>query len=85
MLTASGLLFDMAGVLRLFLAEEVTTAFEPYKERESVPSVAMREMIMPESPPYDASEAYIHHFWYRRRGMLFLFFGFVLQMIGDLF
>jgi hypothetical protein len=83
--TASGLLFDIAGVLRLFLLEELTEALEPFKEREHLPSVAMRELIMPEAAgPYDTTTPHVTRFYYNKRGVLFLFLGFVLQMIGDL-
>jgi hypothetical protein len=86
-LTASGLLFDIAGVLRLFLLEEINGALEHFRETrpDNLPSVAMRELIMPEaSGPYDADASFIQRFYYKKRGVLFLFIGFVLQMIGDL-
>jgi hypothetical protein len=86
-LTASGLLFDIAGVLRLFLLEEINGALEHFRENEhgNLPSVAMRELIMPEaSGPYDTESPYIKRFFYAKRGVLFLFIGFILQMIGDL-
>lgn len=83
--TASGLLFDIGGVLRVFLLEEMTEALEPFKERENLPSVAMRELIMPEAPiAYDGETADITEFYYKKRGVLFLFLGFILQMVGDL-
>lgn len=82
--TASGLLFDIAGVLRLFLLEELTEALEPLKERENLPSVAMRELIMPEATgPYTTESPHVSLFYYNKRGVFFLFLGFVLQMIGD--
>ena len=85
LLTAAGLLFDIAGVLRLFLLDELTQALETFKGRKHLPSVAMRELIMPEeSGPYTEEGPHISHFYYRQRGVLFLFLGFVLQMIGDL-
>jgi hypothetical protein len=85
LLTASGLLFDIAGVLRLFLFDELQDALEPFKEREHVPSVAMRELIMPEaSGPYTTETPDISVFYYRKRGVLFLFLGFALQMAGDI-
>jgi hypothetical protein len=34
LLVASGLLFDIAGVLRVFLLEELTDALEPFVKRE---------------------------------------------------
>jgi hypothetical protein len=86
-LTASGLLFDIAGALRLFVLEEIIHALSGFKENEygNVPSVAMRELIMPEaSGPYDSSSPYISNFYYKKRGVLLLFVGFALQMIGDL-
>jgi hypothetical protein len=82
--TASGLLFDLAGVLRLFLLEELTEAFEGFKDRKHLPSVAMRELVMPEDPGSLPDEApYITRFYYKKRGVLFLFVAFALQMIGD--
>jgi len=51
----------------------------------NLPSVAMRELIMPEgSGPYDAESPYISQFYYKKRGVLLLFIGFALQMVGDL-
>jgi hypothetical protein len=87
LLTASGLLFDIARVLRLFLFEEIGTALEHFRETrpDNLPSVAMRELIMPEvSEPYDIESPYIRRFFYKTRAVFFLFIGFVLQMIGDL-
>ena len=84
LVTASGLLFDIAGALRLFLLDELTEALEPFKERESLPSVAMRELIMPEaSGPYTAESPHMSLYFYNKRGVLLLFLGFTLQMIGD--
>jgi hypothetical protein len=83
LLVASGLLFDIAGVLRVFLLEELTDALEPFVERERIPSVIMRELIMPEaSGPYTSESPPISLFYYKKRGVLFLFVGFVLQMVG---
>jgi hypothetical protein len=85
--TASGLLFDIAGALRLFLFDDLREALAGFKENEygNVPSVAMRELIMPEaSGPYTSEHPYIKLFYYKRRGVLFLFVGFLFQMIGDL-
>ncbi|HZR76762.1 hypothetical protein [Bradyrhizobium sp.] len=90
MLTASGLLFDIAGVLRLFLLEEINSSLEHFRETrpDNLPSVAMRELIMPEAAgPYQedtSDDAFIHRFYYAKRAVFFLFLGFVLQMIGDL-
>ena len=87
MITGSGLLFDIAGALRLFLVEEIQDALSGFKPNKygNLPSVAMRELIMPEaSGPYDAEAPHISQFYYKKRGVLFLFIGFALQMIGDL-
>jgi hypothetical protein len=85
MLTASGLLFDIAGVFRLFLLEEVTESLAGFEDRrDNLPSVAMRELIMPEAEPFDTDAAHVSQFYYRKRGVLLLFIGFVLQLIGDL-
>jgi hypothetical protein len=87
MLTASGLLFDIAGVLRLFLLEEIDEALEYLREKrpDNLPAYAMRELIMPEaSGPYDGEAPFMKRFYYSRRAVFFLFLGFALQMIGDL-
>jgi hypothetical protein len=87
MITGSGLLFDIAGALRLFIVEGIESNLSGFKENEfgNVPSVAMRELIMPEaSGPYDATSDWMSQFYYKKRAVLFLFIGFVLQMIGDL-
>jgi hypothetical protein len=45
----------------------------------------MRELIMPEaSGAYDTQSDPVSFFFYKKRGILFLFLGFVLQMFGDL-
>jgi hypothetical protein len=85
--TASGLLFDIAGVLRLFLFDELKEALSGFKANKygNLPSVATRELLMPEaSGPYTAEHPPIKIFYYKKRGVLFLFVGFLLQMIGDL-
>jgi hypothetical protein len=86
MLTASGLLFDIAGVLRLFVLEEIEHALGYYAENRkgNIPSPAMRELIMPEALPDGMQSESTSAFFYKKRGVLFLFVGFVLQMIGDL-
>lgn len=86
LLTVSGLLFDIAGALRLFLFDEVHEALYGFKENEygNVPSVAMRELIMPEAQgPYDADAPYICQYYFKQRGVLFLFLGFLMQLIGS--
>lgn len=86
MITGSGLLFDVAGALRLFLHETISTELAGFKENEygNVPSVAMRELIMPEaSGPYDMNSNQMSLFYYQKRAILYLFIGFVLQLIGS--
>jgi hypothetical protein len=85
LLAASGLLFDIAGVLRLFLLEEIEHAlagFTPNKYGNF--SSVTRELIMPEDGPYDADSLPISLFYYRKRGVLFLFIGFALQFIATI-
>jgi hypothetical protein len=86
MLTASGLLFDIAGVLRLFLLERIDheiSTFTP-NEHGNYPSVVMRELIMPEGiGRSEINDRPISFFYYKQRGIVFLFIGFVLQMLGD--
>jgi hypothetical protein len=83
MLTASGLLFDIAGTMRLFLHERVDRELSRFtlNHEGRYPSVAMRELIMPETRMEEISDISI--FYYKQRGVVFLFVGFVLQMIGD--
>jgi hypothetical protein len=43
----------------------------------------MRELVMPEATgPYHSESPIISGFFYKKRGVLFLFVGFVLQLIG---
>jgi hypothetical protein len=83
-LNAAGLLFDIAGVVRVFLLEEIDEALTYYEEKDKLPSVAMREFIMPEAPNVDLEDDGVSHFYYRKRGVLFLFIGFMFQMLSDL-
>jgi hypothetical protein len=51
-----------------------------------LPSVATRELAMPEDTDIFEGD-HSHHigfFYYRKRGVLFLFVGFMLQLIADL-
>jgi hypothetical protein len=87
MITGSGLLFDIAGALRLFLLDEIQDSLSGFKPNEygNLPSAATRELVMPEaSGPYHAESPHISQFYYQKRGVLFLFIGFLLQMTGDL-
>ena len=86
MLTASGLLFDIAGAMRLFLLERIDheiATFTP-NEHGNYPSVVMRELIMPEGiSRREINDSPISFFYYKQRGVAFLFLGFLLQMIAD--
>lgn len=87
-ITASGLLFDIAGALRLFLLEEIQSAIAGFKPNKygNLPSVATRELVMPEaSGPYDATSKPMSLFYYKSRGVFLLFIGFVLQLVALLF
>ena len=86
MINASGLLFDIAGAVRLFMLEEIKDAISGYQPNQYVnyPSVAMREFIMPEGTAQRSiNDNQTSFFYYKKRGVLFLFVGFVLQMISD--
>ena len=82
-LNAAGLLFDIAGVVRVFLLEEIDEALAYYEDKDELPCVAMREFIMPEAPNVTLEDDGGSHFYYRKRGVLFLFIGFVFQMLSD--
>jgi hypothetical protein len=90
LLNIAGLLFDIAGALRLFLFEQIGESLRPFENRKKYPrgppSVAMRELIMPEAGPYpiDSRQSAVAEFWYRNRGVVFLVFGFILQVIATL-
>src|ERR1051326_4293201 len=78
-LTASGLLFDIAGALRLFLLERIDHEIAQSTPNEfgNYPSVVMRELIMPEGvSSMEINDRSISFFYYKQRGVLFLFIGF---------
>jgi hypothetical protein len=84
--TASGLLFDIAGTMRLFLLERINHELAGFKPNQygNYPSVASRELIMPEGTSMPTlNNRQMSFFYYKQRGVVFLFIGFVLQMIGD--
>jgi hypothetical protein len=83
MVLASGLLFDVAGILRLFLFEEIRAALNGFRDRESLPSVAMHELAMPEDTWYGDNASETSMFYYRKRGVLYLFVGFLLQLLSS--
>jgi hypothetical protein len=59
-----------------------------YKENRygNLPSVAMRELVMPEdSGLYDEDSPSVSFFYYQKRGVLFLFVGFLLQLLSGFF
>jgi len=86
----AGLLFDIAGVLRLLLFEQIGESLRPFEDEKSYPrgppSVVMRELIMPEAGPYpiESRESAVAEFWYRNRGVMFLIVGFLLQVTATL-
>lgn len=87
-LNAAGLLFDIAGVVRLFMLEQIREAVASYADvyKDRLPSVATREFISPEIPSHghQIDEKTMDHFYYEKRGVLFLFIGFALQMMSDI-
>ncbi len=87
-LTASGLLFDIAGAAQVFMLEEIEAAVSAYSQNEAgnLPSVAMREFVMPEAHPHEPDkevEPISRILLPQARRVLFLFVGFALQMVGD--
>jgi hypothetical protein len=88
LINVAGLMFDIAGVLRLFLFEQIGESLRPLQDEKRYPrapaSGAVRELIMPEAGPYpiESPESAIADFWYRNRGIVFLVVGFLLQMIA---
>jgi hypothetical protein len=90
LINIAGLMFDIAGVFRLFLFEQIGESLRPFQDEKEYPrgppSVAMRELIMPEAGPYsiESPESAVAEFWYRNRGVVFLVVGFVLQVIATL-
>ena len=68
------------------MLEEIEDALSGFKPNKygNLPSVANRELVMPEGGPFNTESWYMSHFYYKRRGVLFLFIGFVLQLAGAL-
>jgi hypothetical protein len=66
--------------------EEIEDALSGFKANKygNLPSVASRELVMPEAGPFNTESWYMSRFYYKRRGVLFLFIGFVLQLAGAL-
>jgi hypothetical protein len=87
-INVAGLLFDLAGVLRLFLFERITADLQPFLDEKEYPhgppSVAMRELVMPEASPNSTDSPHLAHFYYEHRGVLYLFIGFSLQLVATL-
>jgi len=86
MLTASGLLFDIAGTMRLFLHDRITHEISQFTPNQygNYPSVVTRELITPKGVSItEVNDRPMSFFYYKQRGIVFLFLGFVLQMLGD--
>lgn len=88
---AAGLIFDVVGVLRIFLDEEWDRIVPGFDDEQAYPfgppSHIMRELVADENPEAlinDAGEDVpeMSRFYYLRRGLLFLLVGFVLQLAG---
>jgi hypothetical protein len=89
LMNAAGILFDIAGAIRLFITEQIDEWLEPFKDEEQYPygppSHAMRELIMPEvSPFHERTVPTMYHTYYHKRGILYLLTGFGLQLVATL-
>jgi hypothetical protein len=82
----AGILFAIAGAARLFLAEEIEKRLAPFNDKNAYPngppSVAMQELIMPEAGPYSAEAPGLSRYYYSKRGIILLLFGFTLQLVS---
>lgn len=88
-INAAGITMDIAGAVRLFLIDRIHEATKPFWNKDDYPlgppSFAMSELIMPEATLYSDERAdYASRFYYVNRGVIFLAFGFILQLIADL-
>ena len=93
-ISVSGMLFDIAGLLRIFIDEEWEDLLEPYTEENfpyGPPSNITRELFADEDPEAlesfnlteDADDVpHIARHLHWRRGIAMILFGFVLQMVG---
>ena len=86
LVNGSGLLFDIAGAARIFLLEEISHAIadDTPNEHGNYHSGTMREFIMPEGTGQRSiNDNPTSFFYYKKRGVFFLFLGFALQMLSD--
>lgn len=84
----AGLMFDVAGVIRLFLDEEWDELLQPYRDEKKYPygppSYITREMFADTDTNVtaDSEEYAVERYYYYRRGFLLIILGFIWQAIA---
>lgn len=92
-LTVSGMLFDLAGLARIFIDEEWEEIPESFsninKYPGGPPSYITRELFVDHNPDVlgevDEDRRLIAYHLYWRRGLAFIILGMALQVIGTIF
>jgi hypothetical protein len=85
MIALSGLMFDVAGVIRLFMDEEWDKLLENYRDEKRYPmgppSYITRELFADTNVEVTANteENSVSQYYYYRRGFLLIIVGFFLQ------
>ncbi|MGV1917090.1 hypothetical protein [Rhizobium sp. 22-785-1] len=90
LLVVSGMLFDLAGIARIFIDEEWSDLLSAYTDENAYPygppSYVTRELFKDEDPDAlgeipEHHEPMARHFYWRR-GLAMVLVGFLLQLIG---
>jgi len=88
LITISGLMFDISGVIRLFLDDEwkdIVSLFSDTQEYPyGPPSYVTRELFADENVEVSGEEEQgsIKRHYYNKRGFILIMIGFILQLIG---
>jgi hypothetical protein len=88
MIALGGLMFDVAGVIRLFMDEEWDKLLEHYKDETKYPngppSYITRELFADTNVDVtiDTEEYDVGRYYYYRRGFLLIIVGFLLQALA---
>jgi hypothetical protein len=88
MVALAGLMFDVAGVFRLFMDDEWDELLQFYKDETKYPngppSYVTRELFADTNVEVaaDTEENDISRYYYRRRGFLLIVVGFLLQALA---
>ena len=88
MLALAGLMFDVAGVVRLFMDDEWSEVLEHFADETKYPngppSYITRELFADENPEVagDTDQNSLERYFYYRRGFLLIILGFLWQAVA---